>query len=90
MIEKAKVVEPESYDEIGVVISLDRRGRHNAYRVFISEGKVVRRETLTEGRNGSKALGEARQSLDLLLHDHGRGTIKFTQPEPVKLLLEHK
>lgn len=84
------MTEPESYDEIGVVLSQDRRGRMNAYRVFITDGKVVKRETLTEGRNGSKALGEAMSSLGLLLHDHGRRVVEFTQPEPVKMRVEHK
>lgn len=90
MIEKAEVVAPENYDEIGVTLSLDRRGRHNAYRVFINAGVVVRREILTEGRNGSKALDEAARSLSLLLHEHGRGHVSFSQPEPIKLFLEHK
>lgn len=80
---------PEDYEEIGVVLSLDRKGRTNAARVFLNDGKVVKREVITSGRNGSKALEEALRSLGLVLHDAGRGTVCFAQPEAAKLLLDH-
>ena len=78
------------YDEIGVVMSLDRRGRHNAHRVFLMAGKVIKRELITEGRNGSKALEEALRSLSLVLHEAQRGEIGMSQPEARKMILERK
>jgi hypothetical protein len=80
----------EEFEEIGVVLSLDRRGRHNAHRVFLNGGRVVKREAITLGRNGSKALEEALRNLGLVLHENGRGVIAFAQPEALKMILEHK
>ena len=78
------------YDEIGVTLSLDRKGRHIAKRVFINGGVVVNTEVLTEGRNGSKALEEALRSLSLVLHEAQRGEIGMSQPEARKMILERK
>ena len=77
------------YEEIGVTISLDRKGRHIAKRVFINGNKVVATEVLTEGRNGSKAMEEALRSLGLILHQAQRGEIGLVQPPPVKMILEN-
>lgn len=80
----------EEFEEIGVTLSLDRKGRTNAYRVFISGDKVLKREILTEGRNSSKALEEALQSMGLVVHQVHRGEIALVQPEAIRMLLEHK
>lgn len=80
----------EEFEEIGVTLSLDRKGRTNAYRVFITGDRVVKRETLTEGRNSSKALEEAMRSLSLVIHQVHRDEIALVQPEAIRMLLEHK
>lgn len=84
------MIDVVEYEEIGVTLSLDRKGRTNAHRVFVTEGKVVKRETLTEGRNSSKALEEALQSMGLVIHQVHRGELALVQPEAIKMLLEHK
>lgn len=80
----------ENYDSIGVTISLDKKGRFNAARVFIKDGVVVKEETLTVSRGAAWALKEARASLERISTDWQRGYVSFEQPNPPKMFVSDK
>lgn len=75
----------EEYDSVGVTLSLDARGRFDAKRVFAKGDKIVKTETLTQGRAASAATQEAVWSLERITKDWMRGLIDIKQPEQLKL-----
>lgn len=74
----------EQYDSIGVTLSLDKRGRFDAKRVFIKGDKIIKSEVLTLGRSAVAATLEAEHSISRVTKEWMRGQIQLAQPEQLK------
>ena len=80
--------ELDSYDQIGVVLSQDAKGKFSAHRVSISNGQVAKQDMLTVDRSPSWALKEAMENLSRLVSDWQKQKISFKQPEQLNLFVQ--
>lgn len=75
------------YDETGVTLSLDNRGRWVAKQIFVKGSKIVKSEILTTGRAAASATQEAIWVLERVSKNYMRGLLELKQPDPPKFVI---